>query len=356
MRRIGYALLARYVCLRREVWQLIDLNPALLDVTLDQLRTLLVVHETGSALQAARALGREQSSVQKQLDTLNRSFQRLCGELLVVKQGRGQDFLFTPTGQAAVELARSTLTQWLAGINDCRRRLGRTLTVGTTEFTLGFLGRIWERVADELTQCEVELKILHVRTKDFWTKLDSNQIDLLCGGFASTAGQTDLPDAYDFIEWHRDGLALLTNLSVRELPIPAVGVERLPAVPLVIPTGGVIIDFLERWYGPGYRNHLHIAANIDDIYYGLALLRSRLTYGCMIVSRSIGKAVVEGGLPGGPDFRLVDFASDFQPMLELVSGVFARKGERDQYEPTHPLNVLWEAFRQEARSGYLPSW
>jgi hypothetical protein len=41
-------------------------------------------------------------------------------------------------------------------------------------------------------------------------------------------------------------------------------------------------------------------------------------------------------------------------MLELVSGVLARKGERDQYEPTHPLNVIWEAFGQEAQSGYLP--
>ena len=68
----------------------------LLDTTFDQLRTLLVVAETGSALQAARILGREQSSVQKQLDTLNRNFQQMCGELLVLRQGRGQPFLFRP--------------------------------------------------------------------------------------------------------------------------------------------------------------------------------------------------------------------------------------------------------------------
>jgi hypothetical protein len=40
----------------------------MLDVTLDQLRTLAVVHVTGSAQRAARVLGREQSSVQKQLE------------------------------------------------------------------------------------------------------------------------------------------------------------------------------------------------------------------------------------------------------------------------------------------------
>lgn len=329
--------------------------PSLLDVTLDQLRTLLVVRETGSALRAARTLGREQSSVQKQLDTLNRNFQQLCGELLVVKQGRGQDFLFTPTGEAVIERARATFAEWLTGIHDCRRRLGSTLTVGTTEFTLGFLGRIWERVAEEFTRREVELKVLHVRTKDFWIKLDAQQVDLLCGGFAATAGQTDIPEPYEFIEWHREGLVLLTNLPVRELPAPVVGVQRLPSVPLVAPTRGLIADFLQRWYGAEYRNRLQITADIDDIYYGLALLRSRLVYGCMVVSRSIGQATVEGRLPGSPDFRLVEFGDDFDPILELVTGVFARKGERDQYEPAHPLNILWDAFRAEAESGNPPT-
>lgn len=87
---------------------------ALLETTFDQLRTLIAVAETGSALQAARLLGREQSSVQKQLDTLNRNFQQICGELLVIKQGRGQQFLFTPSGRQFVALARRTLTGWRA--------------------------------------------------------------------------------------------------------------------------------------------------------------------------------------------------------------------------------------------------
>ncbi|WP_435126207.1 LysR family transcriptional regulator [Actinacidiphila sp. bgisy144] len=123
---------------------LMSCSPDLLDLTWDQLRTLIVVQETGTALAAARMLGREQSSVQKQLDILNRNFQSLTGELLVVKQGRGQDFLFTPTGLEVAERARATFADWLQGIAASRRRLGSTLTVGTTEFTLGFLGRVWE--------------------------------------------------------------------------------------------------------------------------------------------------------------------------------------------------------------------
>src|SRR5712664_3856788 len=76
----------------------------LLDVSLDQLRTLAVVHVTGTAQRAARVLGREQSSVQKQLDNLNKTAVRLVGEALVVKQGRGKDFLFTPSGDEVVAL------------------------------------------------------------------------------------------------------------------------------------------------------------------------------------------------------------------------------------------------------------
>lgn len=77
-----------------------------------------------------------------------------------------------------------------------------------------------------------------------------------------------------------------------------------------------------------------------------------MTRGCMLCARSIGEAAVAGRLPGGEGFRLVEFADDFDPMLQLVSGVFARKGERDTYDASHPLNVLWEAFREEAASGW----
>lgn len=325
--------------------------PGLLETTFDQLRTLSVVARTGSALSASRVLGREQSSVQKQLDTLNRWFQQMCGERLVNKQGRGQPFLFTPTGLRLVELARSTLDSWQAAVDEGRRRLGHTVTVGTTEFTLDLLSRVWNRVSDEFQAREIELKVLHIRTKDSFARLAAKDIDLMCGGFASSADGAAVFDQYEFLEWHRDRLVLLTNLTRRELPVPEVGISRLPTLPLVVPSQGVIADLLRRSYGTEFRNKLTITATIDDIYYGLALLRSGMANGCMIVSGEIGKAAVEGRLPGSPDFRLVSLADDFDPMPQLVTGVFARKGEREQYEPAHPLNALWRAFGEEIESG-----
>jgi DNA-binding transcriptional LysR family regulator len=330
---------------------LLTCSPMLLELTFDQLRTLVVVHEADSANGAARLLGREQSSVQKQIDTLNRSFQRMCGEVLAVRQGRGQPFRFTPTGTAVAEQARAMLTDWQVRVNDARRRIGKTLTVGTTEFTLPFVGKVWQRVSNEFAAREIELNVQHVRTKDSFARLDARQIDLLCGGFASISGTDDVPGDYEFLQWRRDGLVLLTNLPRRELPVLAVSVDRLRIVPLIVPSTGVIVDFLRRWYGSDFRNQLTIVATIDDIYYGLALMRSKMAYGCMLTSASIAQAAVDGGLPGGPDLRIVDLGADFHPVMELVTGTFARRGERSAFDKSHPLNLLWRAFADEVTSG-----
>ena len=92
-------------------------------------------------------------------------------------------------------------------------------------------------------------------------------------------------------------------------------------------------------------------ATIDDIYYGLALMRSKMAYGCMLSSVGIAHAAVGGRLPGGPDLRLVELGPDFNPMMELVTGTFARRGERSTFDVSHPLNLLWQAFADEIASG-----
>jgi DNA-binding transcriptional LysR family regulator len=328
--------------------------PPLLDITLDQLRTLLAVREAGSPLLAARTLGREHSSVRKQVDTLNHGFQQICGETLLVKQGRGQDYLLTPTGEAMTQIAAEMFASWLTGITDRRRRLGATVTVATTEFTVDFLAQVWPSVAGEFTRREIDLNIVHVRTRDFRAQLDAKNVDLVCGSIAASVGPDLALDAYDVIEWHRENLALITNLAERELPVSAVSQQRLPAIPLLAPATGLIADFLRRWYGPGYRNLLHIVAEIDSIYYGLAVLRTGLIRGAMICAQAAAQAATDGRLPGGSGVRVVPLAIDYDPPLQLLAGIFARKGERELYDATHPLNLLWNAFEAHVRSRLPP--
>ncbi|MGY6658678.1 LysR family transcriptional regulator [Amycolatopsis sp. TRM77291] len=327
--------------------------PELLNVSLDQLRTLAVVHTTGTAARAARVLGREQSAVQKQLDTLNKAATRLVGEALVVKQGRGKDFLFTPSGEEAVALARKTLLSWTDSLHHARRRVGSTITFGTTEFTVQFLGAVWPTLRDDFERRGVQLNIEHVRTRDLWRKLDGKKVDLVCGSLAAEPGRPPTLD-YDFLEWHRERVALLTNLTTRELPSTPVTADRLPGLPLLAPTAGLLSQFLSRWYGPGYRGTLCVIADIDSLNYGLNLLTSQLLHGCLLTTDRVADAALEGRLPG-QGLRKIDLADDYQPQLEIVTGIFARQGERDRYAGDHPLNQLWNAFRDASPARAVPA-
>jgi hypothetical protein len=174
-----------------------------------------------------------------------------------------------------------------------------TVTIGTTEFTIRFVDKVRP----------------HLPTLD-----------------------------YDFIEWHREEVALLTNLSTRELPDKSVTAAKLPNLSLLVPTAGLRAEFLRRWYGPEYPSRLPIVAEIDALYYGLGLLDSQLLHGCLLTTSQVARAATEGRLPGGHGLRIVQLADDFDPALELVTGVFGRKNERDHYASDHPLNLLWNEF------------
>lgn len=325
-----------------DLTELLGCPPELLDTSLDQLRTLAIVHATGSAQRASRVLGRSQSSVQKQLDALNAAAVRLMGEALVAKQGRGKDFLFTGSGQEVVALAAATLRSWTERVHLARRQVGSTITVGTTEFTVEFLGEIWPGLRDTFERRGIQLKIEHVRTRDLKAKLDAEQVDLVCGSFAAERGRMPSLD-HEFLEWHRERVALLTNLTAREVPDRPLSHDALAELPLLVPLAGLLADFLARWYGTEYRGKLRVVADIDSLNYGLNLLNTRLMYGCLLTTERVADAAVAGTLPGN-NLRKIELAENYEPQLEIVTGIFARSGERQRYAADHPLNLLWDAF------------
>ncbi|AOS62349.1 LysR family transcriptional regulator [Actinoalloteichus hymeniacidonis] len=327
--------------------RLLQSPPPLLDTTLDQLRTLLAVREVGTALGAARMLGREQSSVQKQLDTMNRNFSVLCGEPLVLKQGRGKDMLFTGTGESLVEMARRTLAGWLDEIDECRRSLGGILTVATTRFTLRYLADAGRFVAAEFESRGIELKVVHVRSGDLFGRLRAKQVDLVCGSLVTRTDDVDELADLDVMAWRRSGLSLVTNLPPEILPDEPIRTSDLPMLPLVVPSYGLITDFLRGWFGPEYLLRLEIAAEIDTVHYGFELLRSQLTRGCMLVTQGIGEAAAQGRLPEGDNLRTIELVDDVAPGLQVLAGLFARRDERAAYPDDHPLNLMWSAFARQ---------
>ena len=60
-----------------------------------------------------------------------------------------------------------------------------------------------------------------------------------------------------------------------------------------------------------------------------------------------------------PSFEIaqgkINLADDFEPALEIVTGIFARRGERDRYAPDHPLNLLWNAFTAASPTRSVPA-
>lgn len=335
--------------------QLLTSASALLDTTMDQLRTLIAVRETGTALNAARLLGREQSSVQKQLDTLNRNLGAICGEPLVVKQGRGRDVLFTDTGAALVELARSTLADWSAGVDAACHRLGSALSVGSTRYTLGYLLSAVEPLTVEFERRGIDFKLLHVRTRDIFDKLRSKEVDLVCGSTMTQVGADPELVGFEVMEWRRSGLSVVTSLPASRLPEGSLAVSRLSSVPLITSADGLIPAFLRGWFGSGYQDKLDIAAEIDAVQYGIELLVSDVIGGCMLVTRGIGEAVREGRIPGAAGLRVLHLEDDIGPQREVLVGVFTRDGERASLDAEHPLNLMWHQLLRESRTSPPPA-
>ncbi|MGH3939616.1 MAG: hypothetical protein ACRDTG_13495 [Pseudonocardiaceae bacterium] len=68
----------------------------------------------------------------------------------------------------------------------------------------------------------------------------------------------------------------------------------------------------------------------------------------------VADAVLEGRLPGH-GLRKIDLADDYEPALEIATGIFARKGERDRYAADHPLNLPWKAFAEASPTRSIPA-
>ncbi|MFB6538094.1 hypothetical protein [Streptomyces noursei] len=211
-----------------------------------------------------------------------------------------------------------------------------------------------EYVSGDFDREGVDLKITHVRTGDLFTKLRSQELDLVCGSVVVTEGEESAQLApYEVMEWRRSGLSLLTNLPPERLPGGSFRAADLPRLPLVVSTGGLIDRFLTAWYGSDYRQKLTVAAEIEAAHYGFELLRSGVVSGAMLVTRGLGEAASDGHLPEAEGLRTLEVTGDVGPRTEVLVGVFTRCGERASYGPEHPLNRLWEALSWESERWWL---
>jgi len=319
-----------------------NLPNAMLSLTLDQLRTLVLIHQTGSPRKAALILGRDQSSVIKQLDSLNEYFEQLCGEPLATKRNRGEDYALTKTCDLVSELSQQMLSSWDEHFENRRQEVGQSLVVAATTFTLGILGQIWDDVWPQIGK-RVELKVIHIRTKDFWAHLLDRRVDLVIGGLIAQRGQPPDTRDSDFLEWSREDICLLTNISQKELPSNTIDLRKFRQYPLILPEAGIVTDAIRKWYGEDYKKYLKLEPPGLDVSWIMQLLQLNIVEGFMVSTETVANLV-------GSKLRRISFGPSFEP-LQIVSGLHGRKGERELYEKLdkrHPIAIFWKVFAENA--------
>jgi hypothetical protein len=121
----------------------------------------------------------------------------------------------------------------------------------------------------------------------------------------------------------------------------------------VVPPAGLVADLLATWYGTNFRDRLNVVADIDDVHYGLSLLRSGFVRGCMIVTGSIGRGMAAQDEPDAVPLRAIGLHDDLEPKAELMTGAFVRRADLERYDAGHPLNRLWAAVKEDVRT-YTP--
>ena len=323
-----------------------------LKLTFDQLRTLVVVRQAETVAEAGRRLGRQQSSVQKQLDTLNEYFRSTCGEALVLQApGRGEPIVFTPTGEAVSAWARETLHDWHEGVTDRRRANDETVTIATTAFAIDVLGEFWPRIEEYARANDIEVFPRSVGTRDFLSALDDRTVDLVLGGRAKPRGEPLVDEeAYRYITLERHEVMLLTTQP--ELMRKGVQLTRKKledrSIRFILPRGGagLIPDLLTQWLGDSYEDKITVVAEIPDIHYGLALLHYDIVDGgTMVVLGTIKDRIDSGALRRPKGSQFVPVADELARVVESVGGLFARREVLESRPDDHPINHIWREFK-----------
>lgn len=320
--------------------EIVSLPSALLSLTFDQLRTFVSLRSTLSAARTATELGRDQSSVQKQLVTLNKHFQALCGEPVARAVPR-QNLSFSSTGDLFAQSSKELLRDWFSALDEQRRKVGTSLSVGATSFILDFVPATWNRVVRTLEESHIELVIKQIRTHEVLDALRKNEVDVTLGGILLEKTNEAFKDPdIDFIGWEREGVVMLTNDLETDFPSAGISPETLKGMKLLAPRSGIVHEFLRQWYGDDYPNELNLLPVTGDILFYLSLLRSNSILGCMLVPQYLVQPQSQhvGGL------RLVRLNAPDYPDLEVVAGLFVRKRDRESLSADHPLHKIWDLF------------
>lgn len=321
-----------------------ELRP-FLAATIDQLRTFIVVHDMGSIRAAAlQILKRDPSSVEKQLRALEDHFWTCARERLIVKTPGSSELGFTRSGERVYQFAQAVLrelTQARAHFEKAHR-----LRIALAKFTIPMLAEveapIWKRFNQFGTNPEREL--IHVRSDQVQEILRDPTVDFCFG--ALLTGQP-IVEGLEFVRHSTQGLMLLTNMP---LPVEQVDVEQLRSLrlPLILPTGGILREFVARALGGA--EGLNVLVRCNDVQFAVDLLRARVHEACVICGEWV-VAEVRRSRDWAELFRAYPIVGS---TLRIELGLFRRRDDATAHGPDHPVQIFWDTFKEFAEKRGAP--
>lgn len=320
-------------------------RPAIRQLTISHLRTLVFLEKWKLPGKVAAALGEDQTSVQSRLNFLDSLFLGLCGEKLIVRPGRRQEVSFTPTGRAIAAAAFSILRELENAYERASRTRGYKLVIGATTYTLTHLAKSFDQIKRDLG-AGASVQWEHVRSSRFPDDLRTWKVDIVLAGMTTDEkGQIDLEEDFAYIPLVVDGPAALTNLPEAKLPSTGATIEQLRAVPILVPDSGMVLDLIKGMFGDiSQLDQLPIR----DLYYGLNLLRSGVAEGAIFVTKGISKWATKKRKDGGApmwgfakcELRSVRIEPKVTRSRFRLAAV-ALKDRLASISPAHPLRRMW---------------
>jgi DNA-binding transcriptional LysR family regulator len=315
-----------------------ELNP-FASITVDQLRTYVTVHETGSSRSAIKVLGRDQSSIDKQLKTLDEHFWDLSKQRLFVKPPeRGAELRFTRAGETVFHLAEKLLRE----LSTTRTQLEKVnrLRIAMLGFLAPLFAKLDRPIAERFRQCgrNPERELIHVSATNIQTCLHDPTIDFALGGVISSQR---IDEHLEFVRWKTEEFVLLSNFPIDAPPVPIHQLRSLN-LPLILNDFGVIKEFVKATLGGDYG--LNIVERCTDLQFSLDLLRLRMHQACTILMAHIAEEAIRQ--QGTNKVLSIYPLSGFD--LRYHVGLFRRAGEEHLYEATHPIRLFWDTFKSMA--------
>jgi DNA-binding transcriptional LysR family regulator len=323
---------------------------ALLATTFDQLRTFSAVCRIGNVRAAARALGRDHSSIRKQLDTVEERFHDVAdGRLLVHSANRGGPVHVTEVGRRVQEFADRTLGALEGAWHELHKaRRQRPLRFGTSGFR-AYVGEFLAQTHQPFTR-EFERRgmtfareIVPVESdRGRHVLLERDDLDFAFAATMSRKAEQPLFDpALDFTEWSRDDLVVLANIDVGKAPLSSrLILER--RIPMLAPHKGVIFELIVAELDEAERQQLNVVEWCDDGLVAMDVLHHRLRHAALFCTRTFARFAKSRS--GSEHLHTVAYDCDWTHSF----GLLARKTDLGAWSADHPARLLWQVTRRLA--------